>query len=67
MGPPFRREVGSDYWSLPLYWGVILLVLTHSLIRKPPILQSIQLSIYRLRVFVILNIDETCIQHLQPQ
>jgi hypothetical protein len=22
MGPPLRREEGSDwYWSLPLYWG----------------------------------------------
>jgi hypothetical protein len=29
MGTPLRREEGSDYyWSLPLYWGVILLALT---------------------------------------
>jgi hypothetical protein len=31
MGPPLCREEGSDYyWSLPFYWGVNLLALTHS-------------------------------------
>jgi hypothetical protein len=37
MGPPRRREEGSDYyWSLPVYWGVTVLglTLTHSLKSK---------------------------------
>jgi hypothetical protein len=32
MGPPLRREAGSDYyWSLPLHWGWLERALTHSL------------------------------------
>jgi hypothetical protein len=35
MGPPLRREEGSDYyWSLPLYWGVTRAA-THSLTDCP--------------------------------
>jgi hypothetical protein len=31
MGPPLRREGGSDCWSLTLYWGWLERALSHSL------------------------------------